>query len=104
MFLEPIHLVGRVSLVSDESAQFERVNQLLGLELGAVQDGHDACTEGTLALDVPAWRRGAEPFRESLSQLVQVDLFGSHASLLTMRTAARQSPGSFMLGEPSSDA
>jgi hypothetical protein len=39
-----------------------------------------------------------------LSQLVQVDLFGSHASLLTMRTAARQSPGSFMLGEPSSDA
>jgi hypothetical protein len=78
MVLEPVYLLPRVAFVLDETARLQRVDELLGLELRALQSRDDGGPELALPPNVARGSQPAKSNRELAPQLFQVDVFGKH--------------------------
>ena len=78
MVLEPVYLLSRVAFVLDETARLQRVDELLGLELRALQSRYDGGPELALPPNVARGSQPAKSNRELAPQLFQVDVFGKH--------------------------
>jgi hypothetical protein len=73
-----------IPLVANEAASFERVDELLRLELGASEDLYDRAAKGALASDVPDRRSTPEARGQLAHQRVQVKVFGNrHLSFVS---------------------
>ncbi len=77
--LELVDLVATIAFVADEPAAFERIDQLLGLELRALQKQNDRCAKVAFAPDVPRRRYITEVDRQLSSKLFEVEVLGNHA-------------------------
>ena len=76
--LEPVYLVRRIPIVSDEPSCLERVDQLLRLQVRASQNRRNRCPQLALALYVTRRSNGVKVLRQTLSELIEVDFFRNH--------------------------
>lgn len=82
MPLETVDLVCGVAVVADQAPGLERIHELLGLEVGALQNRRHGGAHLALALNVASGPDDTKMVRQAFSEVGEVDLFWNHGSYL----------------------